>query len=278
MSVLQESRTHSLALTIASCHLLCVDAFCLLQRKLVCCFRIKTNAIPRCVDPVIPNLDLETFQRPFNRDESQSVFSPQGNQKSCSPSVTPTDSPRPSSPVAAKTETRRVSSPTANTEHLKTDDQQADSRSLASVDSGLGGNQADSPSAKEKSDPNAKVNSSNDQSNEKDASQEKSQKKRTQSGSETFGYTEEDVMRELAQFTAVPLEKLDNHTGVLHVWFLALEGLASTVSTCPKNYQPQTLERLFDLLRSAAQTPGQIFILLIYTLRYNQETDPQWPF
>ena len=82
-------------------------------------------------------------------------------------------------------------------------------------------------------------------------------KSRTHSGSETYGCTEEEVLREMARFKAVPLEKLDNHTGVLHVWLLVLEGLASTVSTCPKNYQPQTLEVLFELLRSAAQTPGE---------------------
>ena len=82
-------------------------------------------------------------------------------------------------------------------------------------------------------------------------------KSRTHSGSETYGCTEEEVLREMARFKAVPLEKLDNHTGVLHVWLLVLEGLASTVSTCPKNYQPQTLEVLFELLRSAAQTPGK---------------------
>ena len=53
------------------------------------------------------------------------------------------------------------------------------------------------------------------------------------------------------------LAELDNHTGILHVWFLVLEGLASTVSTCPKNYQPQTLEMMFELLRQAAQVPGR---------------------
>ena len=79
------------------------------------------------------------------------------------------------------------------------------------------------------------------------------------------GCTEEEVLRELARFKAVPLEKLDNHTGVLHVWLLVLEGLASTVSTCPKNYQPQTLEVLFELLRSAAQTPGESEVPSVHT-------------
>ncbi|XP_074653085.1 brefeldin A-inhibited guanine nucleotide-exchange protein 3-like [Tubulanus polymorphus] len=55
------------------------------------------------------------------------------------------------------------------------------------------------------------------------------------------------------------LSTIDNHTGVLHVWFLLFEGLASSVSQCPKSYQPQSLEMLFELLRSAATTPGPEF-------------------
>ena len=158
----------------------------------------------------------------------------------------------------------RTSSPVSiHSEHLKADDQQSDSRSLTSVDSGLGGNQTDSPptSSRQPDDSTAKSNVPSGQSNEKDINRTKDSKSkgksRTQSGSETYGCTEEEVLRELAHFKAVPLEKLDNHTGVLHVWLLVLEGMASTVSTCPKNYQPQTLEMLFELLRSAAQTPGK---------------------
>jgi len=56
--------------------------------------------------------------------------------------------------------------------------------------------------------------------------------------------------------TSVDLESLDNHTGVLHVYFLVIEGLASTVASCPKYYQPQTLEVLFELMRSVAIVPG----------------------
>ena len=52
------------------------------------------------------------------------------------------------------------------------------------------------------------------------------------------------------------LEDLDNHTGILHVWFLVLDGLANIVSTCPKNYQPQTMEVMFDLLQATATVPG----------------------
>ncbi len=144
---------------------------------------------------------------------------------------------------------------------MKTEDQQADCRSLTSVDSGLGGNQSESPpSATKDQDPSrAKTKDAGDgQTKDGESYTETRSKTQPQSVSEMFGCTEEEVMRELTGFNAVPLEKLDNHTGVLHVWLLVLEGMASTVSTCPKNYQPQTLEMLFDLLRSAAQTPGEL--------------------
>ena len=57
-------------------------------------------------------------------------------------------------------------------------------------------------------------------------------------------------------YRVTPLGQLDKPTGVLRVWFLVLEGLTNTVSACTRNYQPQILQTLFDLLRSAAQLPG----------------------
>ncbi|XP_064617857.1 brefeldin A-inhibited guanine nucleotide-exchange protein 3-like [Liolophura sinensis] len=64
-----------------------------------------------------------------------------------------------------------------------------------------------------------------------------------------------------AAVTLVNLDELDNPTGILHVWYLVLEGLASAIAVCPKSYQPQTLEMLFELLRSAANVPGPEFAL-----------------
>ena len=57
-------------------------------------------------------------------------------------------------------------------------------------------------------------------------------------------------------YVGVPLETLDKSTGVLRVYFLVLDGLAMTATSCPKNFQPQTLEVLFDLLREASKVPG----------------------
>ena len=56
--------------------------------------------------------------------------------------------------------------------------------------------------------------------------------------------------------TRLALDDLDNHTGILHVWFLMLEGLSGAIAACPKSYQPQTMEMMFELLRSASQVPG----------------------
>jgi len=47
-----------------------------------------------------------------------------------------------------------------------------------------------------------------------------------------------------------------DHSGCLRVYFLVIEGLTEMVSSCPKNYQPQSLDVLFALLRSASKIPG----------------------
>ncbi|XP_021364639.1 brefeldin A-inhibited guanine nucleotide-exchange protein 3-like isoform X1 [Mizuhopecten yessoensis] len=57
------------------------------------------------------------------------------------------------------------------------------------------------------------------------------------------------------------LESMDNQSGILHVWFLVVDGLAGSVSSCPKIYQSDTLEMLFSILKSAANIPGPTFAL-----------------
>lgn len=59
------------------------------------------------------------------------------------------------------------------------------------------------------------------------------------------------------------LDAIDNSTGILHVLFLLLEGLAGAVSSCPRSYQPETLEMLFDILRSTADIPGQYTFFIV---------------
>ncbi|KAH6929002.1 hypothetical protein HPB50_022379 [Hyalomma asiaticum] len=57
----------------------------------------------------------------------------------------------------------------------------------------------------------------------------------------------------------VSLAELDQPTGVLHVWFLLLEGLAGAVATCPRRYQPHTIDTLFQMLRGLREVPGPEF-------------------
>ncbi|XP_060081313.1 brefeldin A-inhibited guanine nucleotide-exchange protein 3-like [Ylistrum balloti] len=57
------------------------------------------------------------------------------------------------------------------------------------------------------------------------------------------------------------LESMDNQSGILHVWFLVVDGLAGSVASCPKIYQSDTLEMLFSILKSAANIPGPTFAL-----------------
>ena len=133
---------------------------------------------------------------------------------------------------------------TVPAEEPKTEEKPMDSRSLNSVDSGIGGaiGQDVSPNKESQAIPSAKSTCS-----------ENTTEKRAAAPSINI-----DLYRTGYQdFHPVTLEELDNHTGILHVWFLVLEGLANTVSTCPRTYQPQTLEVLFEMLRAAATTPGE---------------------
>lgn len=65
--------------------------------------------------------------------------------------------------------------------------------------------------------------------------------------------------------TAASITAIDD-TGVLRVWYLLLEGLTSAAAYCPRRYQPQTLEVLFDILRSITSVPGPNFS--IYTITH----------
>ncbi|XP_035825340.1 brefeldin A-inhibited guanine nucleotide-exchange protein 3 [Aplysia californica] len=55
------------------------------------------------------------------------------------------------------------------------------------------------------------------------------------------------------------LDEMDGSSGVLHVWFLLLDGLVSAINHCPKAFQSHTLNTLIDLLRSSSKVPGAEF-------------------
>ncbi|XP_011347104.2 brefeldin A-inhibited guanine nucleotide-exchange protein 3 isoform X2 [Ooceraea biroi] len=59
--------------------------------------------------------------------------------------------------------------------------------------------------------------------------------------------------------TIVTLQSMDKPSGILRVWYILIEGLASATMICPKRYQPHTLETLFHLLRDILNVPGPAF-------------------
>ncbi len=74
----------------------------------------------------------------------------------------------------------------------------------------------------------------------------------TQTGNTSQNAPEDDL------FAPVAIETVDDESGIIRVWFLLLEGLTGAVSMCPKQHQPQTLELLFELLRSVLSVPGKL--------------------
>uniref|UniRef100_T1J3I1 SEC7 domain-containing protein n=1 Tax=Strigamia maritima TaxID=126957 RepID=T1J3I1_STRMM len=67
-----------------------------------------------------------------------------------------------------------------------------------------------------------------------------------------------EVLMRLEQ-AEITLDSMDAPSGILHVWFLLLEGLAATVSTCERKYQPYTMESFFVHLRGLYDSPGSQF-------------------
>lgn len=67
----------------------------------------------------------------------------------------------------------------------------------------------------------------------------------------------------------VSLEELDRPTGVLHVWFLLLEGLAGAVATCPRRYQPHTIDTLFQMFRGLREVPGE-FLAIAFPVKQSK--------
>ena len=72
-------------------------------------------------------------------------------------------------------------------------------------------------------------------------------------------------LQEIYHESAQSIIAIDD-TGVLRVWFLLLEGLTGAVAQCPRRFQPQTLEVLFEILRSITTVPGPSFS--VYTVSH----------
>ncbi|XP_071113726.1 brefeldin A-inhibited guanine nucleotide-exchange protein 3-like [Haliotis cracherodii] len=165
--------------------------------------RIQLGSTVRLVDPVIPNMNFESFSKSFTEcDEAKT------------------------GPVFQKENSLDDDKPKGL--HIsELSDPVFDSQSVASADSGM--LDALSPETHQsQSDPNL-----------------------VDSGIKLASAD--------TKWQPVPLDELDNPSRILHVWFLLLDGLATSISSCPKTFQPQTMEMLFELLRSAADVPGPRF-------------------
>ncbi|XP_054004182.1 brefeldin A-inhibited guanine nucleotide-exchange protein 3 isoform X2 [Hylaeus anthracinus] len=82
--------------------------------------------------------------------------------------------------------------------------------------------------------------------------------KHTESIQETIPERPHDVLVENVR-TATTLQSMDKPSGILRVWYILIDGLASATMICPKRYQPHTLETLFHLLRDTLNVPGPAF-------------------
>nr|XP_034180603.1 brefeldin A-inhibited guanine nucleotide-exchange protein 3 isoform X1 [Osmia lignaria]XP_034180604.1 brefeldin A-inhibited guanine nucleotide-exchange protein 3 isoform X1 [Osmia lignaria] len=82
--------------------------------------------------------------------------------------------------------------------------------------------------------------------------------KHAESMQETIPERPHDVLMDNVH-TVTTLQSMDKPSGILRVWYILIEGLASATMICPKRYQPHTLETLFHLLRDTLNVPGPAF-------------------
>ncbi|CAK9833529.1 Brefeldin A-inhibited guanine nucleotide-exchange protein 3 [Anthophora retusa] len=82
--------------------------------------------------------------------------------------------------------------------------------------------------------------------------------KHTDSIQETIPERPHDVLMDNVH-TITTLQSMDKPSGILRVWYILIEGLASATMICPKRYQPHTLETLLHLLRDTLNVPGPTF-------------------
>lgn len=82
--------------------------------------------------------------------------------------------------------------------------------------------------------------------------------KHAESMQETIPERPHDVLMDNVH-AITTLQSMDKPSGILRVWYILIEGLASATMICPKRYQPHTLETLFHLLRDTLNVPGPTF-------------------
>ncbi|KAG8035626.1 hypothetical protein G9C98_001054 [Cotesia typhae] len=70
-----------------------------------------------------------------------------------------------------------------------------------------------------------------------------------------------ELFNRIDRTQTITLQSMEKPSGILRVWYLLIEGLASATMICPRRYQPHTLETLFHLLRDILNVPGPDFAL-----------------
>lgn len=68
-----------------------------------------------------------------------------------------------------------------------------------------------------------------------------------------------DILTKIDPSQTMTLQSLDRPSGILRVWYILIEGLASATMICPRRYQPHVLETFFHLLRDTLNVPGPAF-------------------
>ncbi|XP_043482060.1 brefeldin A-inhibited guanine nucleotide-exchange protein 3 isoform X2 [Leptopilina heterotoma] len=68
-----------------------------------------------------------------------------------------------------------------------------------------------------------------------------------------------EILTKIDPGQTVTLQSLDRPSGILRVWYILIEGLASATMICPRRYQPHVLETFFHLLRDTLNVPGPAF-------------------
>lgn len=224
-------------------------------------FRINSHTSNQFVDPVLPNIDIEDFKRQFSQNSQLTK-----EDNFC-----------------------------VNNKDLQKlqEDEEKDCTSLDSVDSGITLNIDNQKNESESTIENDASNIVNKQ-NTLDAV--KTDNNQTNSPVNTNPAANQGLTKVLTRQhieqspvnvqksrkdsrnseirVGESLESLDNESGILHVWFLMIDGLAGSVACCPKTYQPETLDMLFDLLRSLHDIPG--IISLIFNVQTNFQNFILW--
>ncbi|KAK3098836.1 hypothetical protein FSP39_023524 [Pinctada imbricata] len=204
--------------------------------------RIHTHNTEQLVDPTLPHMNMEEFTRHY----SQADFLGKSETQLSTTKSTPVTDPV----LNCKSESALMEVPDVSETDSSLDlEQKTDSSSLKSVDSGITEITSESTAGKDSKKSCISEDAPVDDTLQDSVSLLLLQNRPRLSYSHL---THDDLGT---------LDTMDTTSGILHVWFLLIDGLAGSVASCPKAYQPDTLDMLFQILKSSAEVPGPTFAL-----------------